>query len=82
MHSPLVFHPPRLQYAQTDNGRCRAWIRLAVNECSLENYINVICHDSWLLSYYYETHSFVRSHEMVSALTQLLVGLTELTFKL
>ncbi len=77
-----IVHPLRLQYAQTDNGRCRAWIRLAVNECSLESYINVICQDSKILSYYYETPSFVRSHEMVSALTQLLVGLTELTFKL
>lgn len=38
-----------LQYAQSDNGRCRAWIRLAVNECSLESYINILCQDTQLL---------------------------------
>lgn len=38
-----------LQYAQSDNGRCRAWIRLAANECSLESYINILCQDTQLL---------------------------------
>lgn len=32
-------------------GRCRAWIRLAVNECALENYIGVLCQDDSLLKY-------------------------------
>ena len=32
-------------------GRCRAWIRLAVNECALENYIGVLCQDESLLKY-------------------------------
>ena len=40
-----------LQYAQTDIGRCRAWIRLAANECSLESYITVLCQDTQLLKY-------------------------------
>jgi len=40
-----------LQHAQSEMGRCRAWIRLAVNECALENYINVLCQDESLLRY-------------------------------
>ena len=38
-----------LQYAQSEEGKCRAWIRLAVNECSLESYIGVLCSDASLL---------------------------------
>ena len=37
-----------LQYAVTGIGKCRAWIRMAVNESSLESYIGVICQDSSL----------------------------------
>lgn len=38
----------RLQYAVSEMGKCRAWIRMAVNECSLESYIGVICQDTSL----------------------------------
>ena len=40
-----------LQHAHSEMGRCRAWIRLAVNECALENYIGVLCQDNTLLKY-------------------------------
>ena len=40
--------PSSLQHAQTDLGRGRAWIRLAVNECSLESYLTVLCQDGAL----------------------------------
>lgn len=75
-------HTFSLQHAQTDNGRCRAWIRLAVNECSLESYINVLCQDNSLLSNYYETYSFLRDAEMVTALAQLLAGLSQLNINM
>ena len=55
---------------------------MAVNECSLESYIHVLCRDASLLSHYYENHSFLRDPESVSALTQMLTGLTQITFKL
>lgn len=71
-----------LQYAQTEGGKCRAWIRLAVNECSLESYIHILCHDSKLLSQYYESYSFLRDSEMMVALTQLLVGLSQINFNM
>lgn len=73
---------PSLQYAQSDSGRCRAWIRLAVNECSLESYISVLCQDDTLLAQYYETHSCLRNAETTSALKQLLAGLSQLTFNM
>ncbi|XP_065889788.1 pleckstrin homology domain-containing family M member 1-like [Dysidea avara] len=69
-----------LQHAQSEMGRCRAWIRLAVNECALENYINVLCQDESLLSQYYEPHAFLRNQEMREALKYLLTGLSELNF--
>ena len=83
--SPLLLPPsprPSLQYAQTENGKCRAWVRLAVNECSLESYIHVLCQDGSLLGQYYEPHGFLRDDESVSTLTQLLVGVAEVTFDL
>lgn len=55
---------------------------MAMNECSLESYIHVICQDSALLSAHYEAHSFLRDAESVSALTQLLTGLSQITFRL
>ena len=71
-----------LQYAQTSSGKCRAWIRLAVNECSLESYIIVLTQDSKLLTQYYESYGFLRDSEMVAALTQLLAGLTQINFNM
>ena len=71
-----------LQHAQSDSAKCRGWIRMAVNDCLLESYINTICQDSTLLSYYYESYSFLRDPESVSAMTQLLTGLSNITFKL
>ena len=73
---------PSLQYAQTSSGKCRAWIRLAVNECSLESYITVLTQDAKLLSQYYESYSFLRDSEMVAALTQLLAGLSQINFNM
>lgn len=40
--------PTSLQHAHTGTGKCRAWIRMAVNESSLESYIGVICQNSSL----------------------------------
>lgn len=73
---------PSLQYAQTSSGKSRAWIRLAVNECSLESYITVLTQDAKLLSQYYESYSFLRDSEMVAALTQLLAGLSQINFNM
>ena len=86
--SPLFLptHPlppsSSLQYAQMSSGKCHAWIRLAVNECSLESYITVLTPDSKLLSQYYESYGFLRDTEMVAALTQLLAGLTQINFNM
>jgi len=53
-----------------------------VNECSLESYISVLHQDASLLGQYYDTYSFLRNAEMMSALQQLLVGLSQLTFNM
>ena len=78
----MILSAHRLQHAKSESAKCRGWIRMAVNECSLESYINVICHDKTLLSQHYEAHSFLHDPESVSAMTQLLTGLSQITFKL
>ncbi len=55
---------------------------MAVNDSSLESYINSICQDTSLLSSYYEAHSYLRDPDSVSSLTQLLTGLANITFNL
>lgn len=55
-----------LQHAHSEMGRCRAWIRLAVNECALENYIGVLCQDDSLLKY---VHMLVKYNVLWCELT-------------
>ena len=78
----MCFDVPSLQYAQSEGGKCRAWIRLAVNECSLESYIHILCQDTKLLSQHYESYSFFRDSEMMAALGQLLAGLSQINFNM
>jgi hypothetical protein len=40
-----------LDQAKSDLGRCRAWLRLAINENSLQSYITTILRDVSLLKY-------------------------------
>ena len=79
----LLFSPLcSLQHAQCDSAKCRGWIRMAVNDCTFASYLNVLCQDHTLLNWHYEPYSFVRDHEMVSMVTDLLDGLTHIPFKL
>ena len=46
---PPTIYSHSLQHAHSEMGCFRAWIRLAVNECSLESYVNVLVQDTNLM---------------------------------
>ena len=65
----------RLCFVTTDSGRGRAWIRAALNERSLERYLQVMLAKPELLSEYYEDWAFMRDHELAETLPQTARGL-------
>ena len=71
-----------LQHAETDLGRCRAWIRLAANENSLVAYIIALQSNPDLLAKYYEPQSFLRDTDLSTAAINVLSGLDMFRFDL
>eukprot|EP00041_Stephanoeca_diplocostata_P014568 m.269465 g.269465 ORF g.269465 m.269465 type:complete len:1480 (+) comp19734_c0_seq69:342-4781(+) len=65
-----------LSHCVNDHARARAWIRLAINEQSLESYTSVLINDGDTLGIYYEPHAFLRDREQTSALLGLLAGMS------
>ena len=78
--SPSPLHPhlyPSLKHAKSDNARARAWIRLAINEQSLESYVSSLLTQD-ILKEFYEPHAFLRDVEQ-SAKLQALLGSVSFT---
>ena len=71
-----------LQYTETDLGRCRAWIRLALNENSLVAYITSLQSNPELLARYYEPQAFLRDADLIEAAINVLSGLDTIKFEL
>lgn len=86
-----------LKHVKTGKGKCRAWIRMALNEASFESFLNMFVADQENLAKFYTMDSFLRQPEACSrhvylfALTcmqqaslvaMLLSGLETLSFKL
>lgn len=79
-HFPLVIFPLfpllSLKYAKSDHGRARAWIRLAMNEQSLQPYIVNLLGNKDILREFYEPHAFMRDEEQSSKLVALLASVS------
>lgn len=65
-----------LGHAKTDHAKARAWLRLAINEHSLESYLSSAAADSELLGTYYEPHAYLRDEEQIGVLQALLAGIS------
>ena len=61
-------------------GRCRAWLRLAVNENSLQSYITTVLNDMSLLKYYYDRHAFLLDVEKAEAMARMISGVAFFSF--
>eukprot|EP00117_Sycon_ciliatum_P037407 scpid45103/ scgid27993/ Differentially expressed in FDCP 8 homolog len=72
----------RLQHVTSSAGRCRAWLRLAANESSLQSYFLVLCNDKDLLREFYEGHAFLLDDDKTAVLCNLLNGVNTISFNL
>jgi hypothetical protein len=71
-----------LHHVRTDVGRCRAWIRLALNESLFLSYFDTLIGDTSLLHGFYRPYAFVRDKEQTSRLRKMLVTLIDCSFRL
>ncbi|MFH4975028.1 hypothetical protein AB6A40_001737 [Gnathostoma spinigerum] len=65
-----------LNQIRTDIGRARAWIRITLNEGSLENYINMLCGAVADLSKFYKENAYLRDPRQTSLMLHSLKALS------
>ncbi|RWS31676.1 DUF4206 and RUN domain containing protein-like protein [Leptotrombidium deliense] len=66
----------------TDIGRCRAWIRLALNDNLLHSYIEALTNDVSLLHGFYRPSAYLRDKDHMDVLKSFLDNLDSLVFQL
>eukprot|EP00730_Choanoeca_flexa_P008687 TRINITY_DN12520_c1_g7_i1.p1 TRINITY_DN12520_c1_g7~~TRINITY_DN12520_c1_g7_i1.p1 ORF type:complete len:953 (+),score=231.79 TRINITY_DN12520_c1_g7_i1:74-2932(+) len=71
-----------LTAVKTGRGRARAWLRLALNESSLESYLNLFMVDDSYKSKYYSKSAWMYRLESLELIAMLVSGLEMITFDL
>lgn len=66
----------------TEIGLCRAWIRLALNDCLIVSYLDAILADRNQLKKYYGVNAFLMDSELPDILKEYLQGLMQFEFRL
>ncbi|XP_059725612.1 pleckstrin homology domain-containing family M member 1 isoform X1 [Haemorhous mexicanus] len=82
MHRNIVSELEQLMFINTDVGRCRAWLRLALNDGLMECYLKLLLQDRARLHEYYQAPAVLLDAEECEFLLCYLQGLSSLTFKL
>ncbi|XP_006833783.1 PREDICTED: pleckstrin homology domain-containing family M member 1 [Chrysochloris asiatica] len=81
-HKHIISELEHLVFVNTDVGRCRAWLRLALNDGLMECYLKLLLQErAWLCEYYQPT-ALLRDAEEGEFLLSFLQGLTSLSFEL
>ncbi|XP_014915492.1 pleckstrin homology domain-containing family M member 1 [Poecilia latipinna] len=81
-HRDVITELEKISYLGTDVGRCRAWLRLALNHGLLECYLaSLFREDSKLLAHYQPSAMLLNAEER-EVLLSYLQGLASLTFNL
>ncbi|NXM92314.1 PKHM1 protein, partial [Oenanthe oenanthe] len=81
-HRNIVSELEQLVFINTDVGRCRAWLRLALNDSLMECYLKLLLRDRSRLHEYYQTPALLLDTEECEFLLCYLQGLSSLTFEL
>ncbi|XP_054988310.1 pleckstrin homology domain-containing family M member 1 isoform X1 [Sorex araneus] len=81
-HRHTISELEHLIFVSTDVGRCRAWLRLALNDGLMECYLKLLLQEQARLCEYYQPTALLRDAEEGEFLLSLLQGLTSLSFDL
>ncbi|XP_047688224.1 pleckstrin homology domain-containing family M member 1-like isoform X1 [Prionailurus viverrinus] len=81
-HKHIVSELEHLIFVSTDVGRCRAWLRLALNDGLMECYLKLLLQEPARLCEYYQPTALLRDAEEGEFLLSFLQGLTSLSFEL
>ncbi|XP_067285902.1 pleckstrin homology domain-containing family M member 1 [Pseudorasbora parva] len=81
-HRDVVQELDRLNFINSDIGRCRAWVRLALNDGLMECYLTSLLREGSKLGSYYQPGALLLDPEDREVLLTLLQGLASMTFQL
>ncbi|XP_034414217.1 pleckstrin homology domain-containing family M member 1 [Cyclopterus lumpus] len=81
-HRDVVKELEKISFVGTDVGRCRAWLRLALNHGLLECYLVSLFREGSKLRAHYQPSALVLNTEEREVLLSYLQGLASLTFSL
>ncbi|XP_013374748.1 PREDICTED: pleckstrin homology domain-containing family M member 1 isoform X2 [Chinchilla lanigera] len=81
-HKHIISDLEHLAFVNTDVGRCRAWLRLALNDGLMECYLKLLLQEQARLCEYYQPTALLRDAEEGEFLLSFLQGLTSLSFEL
>ncbi|EEC15179.1 conserved hypothetical protein [Ixodes scapularis] len=80
-HKNVLAHINNLSQITTDVGRCRAWLRLALNDSLLVSYVEAMIQDGKTLPCYYRSTAYMSDREQPGILKQFLEGLAGFSFQ-
>ncbi|KAM3842591.1 pleckstrin homology domain-containing family M member 1 [Diretmus argenteus] len=81
-HRDVITELEKLSFVSTDVGRCRAWLRLALNHGLLECYLASLFREGSKLQAHYQPTALLLNLEEREVLLSYLQGLASLTFSL
>ncbi|KAM4716014.1 pleckstrin homology domain-containing family M member 1 [Anableps anableps] len=81
-HRDVITELEKISYLSTDVGRCRAWLRLALNHSLLECYLASLFREDSKLHAHYQPSALLLNEEEREVLLSYLQGLASLTFSL
>ncbi|CAH0776272.1 unnamed protein product [Bemisia tabaci] len=81
-HREVIDQINKLSQVKTDIGRCRAWLRIALNETLTSSYLATMKKDSRTLRHYYKTSAFLRDPECLSIAITMIEGIEACRFEL
>lgn len=81
-HRNVISQLENISYITTDVGRCRSWLRLALNECLMECYFLTLQREKSRLMEFYQPFALMLDMEDCDVVLSYLQGLSSLSFDL
>lgn len=81
-HQEVILQILQLSLINTDIGRCRAWLRVAINDGLLISYLQLMLGDKSTLRDYYKPSAFLRDSDRCDIMKSYLYGIESYDFQL